>query len=32
MCGLHGGAVALAAALISYDNVEVVAGMTMRRI
>jgi hypothetical protein len=30
-CGLRGDAAAVAAALISYDDMEVVAGMTTRR-
>jgi hypothetical protein len=30
-CGLYGGAVTIAAALIYYDNVKVAAGMTTRR-
>jgi hypothetical protein len=31
MCGLHGGATAVAAALIGYDDVEVAVGTTTRR-
>jgi hypothetical protein len=30
-CGLHGGAIAVVATLISYNNVDVAAGTTMRR-
>jgi hypothetical protein len=31
MCGLRGGTAAVAAVLISYDDVEVAVGMTTRR-
>jgi hypothetical protein len=31
MCGLRGGVVAVATALIGYDDVEVAVGMTTRR-
>jgi hypothetical protein len=31
MCGLCGGAAAVATALIGYDDAEVAAGMTKRR-
>jgi hypothetical protein len=30
-CGLHGGAIVVVATLISYNNVDVAAGTTMRR-
>jgi hypothetical protein len=31
MCGLYGGTVAIAVVVINYNDVEVAAGITMRR-